>query len=180
VRNRQRFHDVRVMAEVHVAGNHMRDFNAFYAEHRDEIGRALVFVLRDQSLGEEAVDEAMVKAYQKWDQIGHTANPAGWVFVVGKRWGLSWRRGRQRERKREEFVAVRDADVLDESAANYLDLMHAMGELNADQRTIVACRFSLGMSVSETAELLGIREGTVKSRLSRSVIRLREIIGEDQ
>jgi len=158
----------------------MRDFDEFYATHRDEIGRALVLVLRDQSLGQEAVDEAMVKAFQKWDEIGHTHNPAGWVFLVGKRWGLSWRRGRRREHRREELVAGRTDPALDRSTADYLDLMMALEELTPDQRSIVACRFSLGMSVAETAELLGIKEGTVKSRLSRSVLRLREVMGEGE
>lgn len=157
----------------------MRDFDRFYSEHRDEIGRALVFVLGDQSLGQEAVDEAMVRAYQKWPEIGASENPAGWVFVAGKRWGLSWRRGRRRERKREELVAGRQPAPADPAIADYLDLMQAMGELTADQRTIVACRYSLGLSVVETAELLDIKEGTVKSRLSRSVDRLRELTGAD-
>ena len=156
----------------------MRDFDEFYAEHRDEIGRALVFVLGDQSLGQEAVDEAMVKAFQKWDEIGKMQSPAGWVFFAGKRWGLSWRRGRRRERKREELVADSEQATFDPATADYVDLMDALDELTSDQRTVVACRFSLGMSVAETAELLGIKEGTVKSRLSRAVLRLRDLMGE--
>ncbi len=153
----------------------MRDFDEFYARHRDEIGRALVFVLGDRSLGQEAVDEAMVKAYQQWDKIGDTENPAGWVFVVGKRWGLSWRRGRRRERRREELLAARTDRGPDRSADDLVDLMGALEELTADQRTVVVCRFSLGLSVEETADLLGLREGTVKSRLSRAVDRLRAL-----
>jgi len=158
----------------------MRDFDEFYAAHRDEIGRALVFVLRDQSLGQEAVDEAMVKAFQKWAEVGRMHNPAGWVFVVGKRWGLSWRRGRRREQKREELAALQSRPSNNLPTADYVDLMEALDGLSADQRTIVACRFSLGMSVFETAELLGIKEGTVKSRLARSVQRLRELMGEGE
>ena len=157
----------------------MREFDDFYAEHRDAIGRALVFVLGDQSLAEEAVDEAMAKAFQKWDEVGAMESPDGWVFVVGKRWGLSWRRGRRRERKREELVADRQRDHSDRSTAEHLDLMHALEHLTPDQRSIVVCRFSLGLSVDETAALLGIKPGTAKSRLSRSVARLRELMAED-
>lgn len=158
----------------------MRDFDEFYAEHRDEIGRALVFVLGDQSLGFEAVDEAMVKAFQKWDEVSRMDSPAGWVFVAGKRWGLSWRRGRRRERKREELVTSLEPALPGQSIADYVDLTEALKVLPPDQRTVVACRFSLGMSVSETAEVLGIKEGTVKSRLSRSVVQLREIMVEEE
>lgn len=156
----------------------MRNFDDFYREHRDEIGRALVFSLRDPSLGEEAVDEAMTKAYQRWDSLGPTSNPAGWVYVVGLRWGLAWRRGRRREQKRERFVSVTSDQAVDGPQADYVDLMEAMGALSIDQRAVVACRFSLGLSVRETAEALDIREGTVKSRLSRAIDLLRDLTGE--
>lgn len=170
--------------EAPATGGTMRDFDEFYRQHRDEIGRALVFVLGDRALGQEAVDEAMVKAYQQWDQLGATHNPAGWVFVVGKRWGLSWRRWRRREQNRERMLAARDGrlaetEPVDRMSADSVDLLSALGELTVEQRTVVVCRFSLGLSVRETAELLDIREGTVKSRLARSVDRLRELTQED-
>lgn len=158
----------------------MRDFDEFYLAHRDEIGRALVFTLRDASLGQEAVDEAMTKAYQRWESLAPTSNPAGWVYVVGLRWALSWRRGRRRERNREVLVATGQPDTVDPAHAEYVDLMDALGELPLDQRTVVVCRFSLGMSVRETADAMEIREGTVKSRLARGVERLRELTTEQR
>ena len=155
-----------------------RDFDQFYRDHRDEIGRALVFTLGDASLGQEAVDEGMARAYQRWGQLAATSNPAGWVYVAGRRWGLSWRRGRTRERRRERFVADTQLTT-DPALADYVDLMDALGELPVDRRTVVVCRFSLGYSVKETAAVLGISEGTVKSRLSRSMDQLRSLMEVD-
>ena len=149
-------------------------FDDFYRRHRDEVGRALTFTLGDPSLGQEAVDEAMARAYQRWEQLRGTENPAGWVYVVGRRWGLSWRRGRRREKRREEFVALQAGGRVDPATEDLVDLMTALGELNTDHRTVVVCRFSLGLSVRETAELLSIREGTVKSRLARALDQLRD------
>lgn len=163
----------------------MRDFDEFYSAHRDEIGRALTFTFRDQTLGQEAVDEAMARAYQRWDSLGATANPAGWVYVTGRRWGLSWLRGRRREHKRELAVTTDASDmrwrtVADDAdgTTDYLHLMDALAHLNVDHRSVVVCRFSLGMSVAETASALGVREGTVKSRLARAVEQLRQVMGE--
>jgi RNA polymerase sigma-70 factor (ECF subfamily) len=48
----------------------------------------------------------------------------------------------------------------------------ALAGLSIDQRAVVVCRLLLGWSEARTAELLGIRPGTVKSRLSRAVSRL--------
>lgn len=164
----------------------MRDFDDFYSAHRDEIGRALTFTFGDRTLGQEAVDEAMARAYQRWDVLGATDNPAGWVYVTGRRWGLSWLRGRRRERKREVAVATDDTyrsappGVDETGVADYLQLMDALRHLPVDQRTVVVCRFSLGMSVADTADLLGVREGTIKSRLARALESLRRVMGSER
>ena len=44
-------------------------FEEFYAEHRGSIGRALAVTLRDDDLASEALDEAMVRAYQRWAEV---------------------------------------------------------------------------------------------------------------
>jgi RNA polymerase sigma-70 factor (ECF subfamily) len=44
---------------------------------------------------------------------------------------------------------------------------------------VVACRYLLELGEEETAAVLGIRRGTVKSRLSRALARLREELGEE-
>jgi RNA polymerase sigma-70 factor (ECF subfamily) len=158
----------------------VRDFDRFYEAHRDEIGRALALVLGDETLGLEAVDEAMLQAYQQWSKVATMESPAGWVFVVGKRWGLSWRRRRRREHKREEAVAVDGFGSVqpDEPTSDYLTLMAALRHLNDKHRTVVVCRFFMGLSVGETAELLSIEPGTVKSRLSRALHQLQPLIEE--
>lgn len=154
------------------------DFDDFYDAHRDQIGRALAFVLGDHELGREAVDEAMLEACRKWDEVRRMENPAGWVFVVGKRWGLSWRRSRRRERRREESVMSGGAEYSDGPTREYVDLMAALRQLNEKHRTVVVCRFHLGLSVEETSGVLGIEIGTVKSRLSRALDQLRVLLAD--
>jgi RNA polymerase sigma-70 factor (ECF subfamily) len=43
---------------------------------------------------------------------------------------------------------------------------------------VIACRYLLELSEAETAATLGVRRGTVKSRLSRALDKLREEVGE--
>ena len=54
------------------------------------------------------------------------------------------------------------------------ELLAALEALPDDQRAVLACRFFLGLSEEETAAVLGIRRGTVKSRTARALERLRE------
>ena len=53
-------------------------------------------------------------------------------------------------------------------------LLAALGKLREDDRLVLGCRYLLELSEAETAAALGVRPGTVKSRTSRALSRLRE------
>jgi RNA polymerase sigma-70 factor (ECF subfamily) len=53
-----------------------------------------------------------------------------------------------------------------------------VGRLGESDRQVIACRFFLELSEAETAAALGCRRGTVKSRLSRALHRLRVVLAE--
>ena len=57
------------------------------------------------------------------------------------------------------------------------ELLAALDRLPEQDREVIACRFLLELSERETAAALGCRRGTVKSRLSRALDRLREVLG---
>ena len=56
------------------------------------------------------------------------------------------------------------------------ELLAAVGSLDERDREIVTCRYFLELSEDETAAVLGIRRGTVKSRTARALARLREVV----
>jgi RNA polymerase sigma-70 factor (ECF subfamily) len=148
-------------------------FEDFYATHRDELARALGLALRDSALGAEAADEAFARACQRWGQVSAYANPQGWVFRVGLNWARSWLRRVRRERERRPLLAQPHAT---EDRARDVDLERALATLNDAHRAVIVARFYLDWSVAETAEAMGIAEGTVKSRLSRGLEQLREVL----
>ena len=55
-------------------------------------------------------------------------------------------------------------------------LLAALGTLRPEDRLVIGCRYLLELSEAETAAALGKRPGTVKSRLSRALDRLREAL----
>jgi RNA polymerase sigma factor (sigma-70 family) len=57
-------------------------------------------------------------------------------------------------------------------------LLDAVEALRDDDRLVISCRYFLELSEEETAAALGIARGTVKSRLSRALERLRARLGE--
>ena len=151
-------------------------FEDFYAAHRDEMARALGLALRDAALGAEAADEALARACQRWGQVSSYANPQGWVFRVGLNWARSWLRRARRERERQPLLAQPDAV---EDPARDLDLERALTTLSSAHRAVIVARFYLDWSVEETAAALGVKTGTVKSRLSRGLEQLRNVMAPD-
>lgn len=150
------------------------NFEVFYSEHRASIGRALAVTLRDDHLASEALDEAMLRAYQRWSAVRDLASPAGWVYAVGLNWGRSVLRRALRSRP------LGDLDRSRNEAHRFADpdVDAALRELSVDQRAVVVCRYLIGYSEAETARVLGIRPGTVKSRLHRALSRLHSLLAE--
>ena len=57
-------------------------------------------------------------------------------------------------------------------------LLSALGRLRDEDREVIGARYFLDLSEAETAEAIGIRRGTVKSRTSRALARLREALAD--
>lgn len=148
-------------------------FGDFYSANAHRVYRALAVTLGNDDLAREAVDEAMTRAYAHWRRVRGLDNPAGWVFRVGFNWATSWWRKVRREQgvlteERHPRVAATDPVAL---AAR-----DALARLPLAQRAVIVCRVLLDMSTAQTAEALGLSEGTVKSRLSRGLGALRQVL----
>ena len=147
----------------------LSSFDEFFTKHRDEIAAAVAVTISNGHLAAEATDEAMVRALVRWDEVSTMRSPTGWVYAVA----LNWSRGVFRRRRREELgvdptVAGRHMD-----APQDVDLYEAIQKLPQKGRAVVVLRHLLGFTVEETAEALKIAPGTVKSRLARSLDKLR-------
>ena len=143
-------------------------FKAWYAVTRPVIARALAVTLGDAELAGEAADEAMARAYQSWAKIEHTDNRDGWAYRVALNWALSVFRRRRPVTRVHHVIASELPLPVDDS------VRRALQSLDINPRTVVVCRYLLGWSEQQTADALQIRPGTVKSRLSRATVLLRD------
>lgn len=149
--------------EVPPAAGHQAEFSEFYRAAWPGIARALALALGDRDLAVDATDEAMARAYARWAKVSGYDNPAGWVYRVG----LNWARTRHRRLARRLPFAHRDesppAPVPDPAVHD------ALMALPLPLRSVVVCRLLLDWSVADTAAALGVRPGTVQSRLHRAI-----------
>ena len=146
--------------------------------------RGAYLVVRNAADAEDAAQEAFVKAYYALPRfrIGEPFRP--WILRIV----TNEARNRLRASGRRERLALRafthrgpgdaapspDAAVLADEQRRAL--LVALDALPERERLVVVHRYLLELSEAETAQALGIRPGTVKSRLSRGLARLREAV----
>jgi RNA polymerase sigma factor (sigma-70 family) len=131
---------------------------------------------------EDAAQDAFVKAFYALGRFRRGAELRPWLLRIV----ANEARNRRRSAGRRANLALRAAaDPLSGGAAPSPEasllageqqsaLLAAVNELPEEQREVIACRYFLDLSEEETAQTLGCRKGTVKSRLSRGLSRLRE------
>lgn len=156
-------------------GLRQREFPDFYRVHHQPILRALSATIRDDDLAQEATDEAMTRAYQRWSAVSEYDNAPGWVYRVG----LNWARSRIRKQTREYLHDTPPERAVHQSLPDP-DLEAALRALPIEGRSLVVLRHLLDWSYDEIAEALGIPVGTAKSRLHRVMNDLRATLEHRQ
>lgn len=148
-----------------------RTFEDFYRLRRDSIARTLAVTINNSSLASDAVDEAMLRAYQRWRQVREMNNPDGWVYRVG----LNYARDRLRKRKRERLQDVPEVGI-DPTPLGDPVVAKAIEELPMSYRAVVVLRYYADWSLADIAEALEVPLGTVKSRLNRAHTNLKNAL----
>jgi RNA polymerase sigma factor (sigma-70 family) len=123
---------------------------------------------------------AVVKGIRRLERA--SAFPA-WVYQVCTNRCVSWVRERQRQRKLAAGLASQGGppdDPPPASADAPETVRRATARLPEDQRAAVSLYYGEGLSVGEVAEVLGVPEGTVKSRLYHAREALRRLLESDR
>ncbi len=143
-------------------------------------------VLRDRALAEEVAQEVLVEVWQKSDRFDPTRGSASaFITTLAHRRAVDRVRSEQAARNREDKVSRRDQersfDVVADAVEIRLDherVRRAVAGLPERQREAVELAYFGGHTYRRVAEILGIPEGTAKSRLRDAMGRLRTALAE--
>jgi RNA polymerase sigma factor (sigma-70 family) len=163
-----------------------RAYGALVQRYQDLAYRTAYLVTGAAADAEDAAQEGFVKAYFALARFRAGAPFRPWLLAIV----ANEARNRRRSARRQGDLAVRvaedrpsgDAAPSPEAAAlageRRRELLAAVNRLPPPDRQVIACRYFLELSEAEVAAALGCRRGTVKSRTSRAISRLRVLLAE--
>ena len=160
-------------------------YEALVRRYQD-VALRTAYLVAPEADAADAVQDAFVKAYAALPRFRDGEPIKPWLLRIVVNEGRNRRRSADRRsglarraasvEPRDAVAASPEAEVL---AVETRDLLFAaLGRLRDEDREVIGARYLLDLSEAETAEAIGIRRGTVKSRTSRALARLRDAMAE--
>jgi len=140
---------------------------------------------RDRGIAEDAVQAALEQMWKKLPSLRRNGSLKAWLVRI-----VINEVNQQRRRKRLPTMPLEQAPEIPDDPPEIETLLfhdeehrrlrQALEALPVEQREAVVLRYFSDLTVPEVAEVMGEREGTIKSRLSRALDRLGEVLRKDE
>jgi RNA polymerase sigma-70 factor (ECF subfamily) len=151
------------------------DVRRFLDESYPRLVGAVALVAGDLATAEDAVQEAIVRAWERSDRGDRIDDLEPWVATVAMNLSRSRLRHLRVERRaRPRLVA---ASTVDGPSPDAVDVRRALAALPRRQREAAVLRFYLDCSTDEIASAMGTSHGTVKSQLAKARTHLADALG---
>ena len=157
-----------------------RRFDRIVTVFHQDMFRYAAWLCRDKAIAEDVVQEALLRAWKSLDALRDDAAAKQWLLTIVRR-----ENARYFERRRLETV---DIDNLTASQSALLavapsdelgDLRDAIYALDNDYREPLVLQVLMGYSTNEIAELMGLKQGAVLTRLHRARLKLKANVADE-
>lgn len=167
------------MIRRHVAGD-PDAFGQLFLRHRDRLWAVAIRTLSDPEEAADALQDAMISAFRRAESFRGDSAVTTWLHRIVVNACLD----RLRRKAARPAADGSDERILDNLAVAHaapdpsaasdtsLDVMSALRTLRPDQQSALVLVDMLGYSVADAADILGVSQGTVKSRCARGRARL--------
>ena len=138
---------------------------------------AVALVCGSRPAAEDAVQEALLRAWERSEKGEEIESLEGWVTTVALNLARSGLRRIRSERRARARLGT--SGVGEPLTADRIDVDRALATLPRRQREVAVLRYYLQLDTREVASVLGLNEGTIKSTLFRARVALAEALGID-
>lgn len=152
------------------------EFTEFAAARGTQLFRMAYLLAGDRHTAEDLTQTTLGKLYASWSRVRRADNPVAYSRTVMVRTYVDSRR---KVRLEHATDVVPDRGTSDTDTALRLTLFDALAELSGRDRAIVVLRYWEDHSVEDTATMLAISSGAVRTRSQRALARLRKRLGTE-
>jgi RNA polymerase sigma-70 factor (ECF subfamily) len=154
--------------------NRREAFAALYSQMAPRLYRTALGILGNPHDAADALQEAGLKAYRYFDSLHSQEAGAAWLarILVNACHDV----GRKRSRSIPSGLEVLPGAADQSGGFEEGEMLQALQCLSEEQRTTVVLRFFQDLSIAQIAGVMGVPEGTVKSRLHAALSRLRHVL----
>jgi RNA polymerase sigma-70 factor, ECF subfamily len=159
------------------AGGDLAAFEALVRLYQEPVWRFLRHLVRDPALAEDVAQETFLRVYRNLDGFAHQSRFSTWMFQIARNAGIDALRRRDRGSRLLEVVPVPGPRPSPEGGA---ELEAGLEALSPKLREALLVVEVLGYRYREAAIVLGVPEGTVKSRVHQARERLVAWLAADE
>ncbi|PYP58536.1 MAG: RNA polymerase sigma factor [Gemmatimonadetes bacterium] len=166
-----------------VLGGEVERYAVLVRRYRDRYARYAARMLGSLDAGEDAVQDALVRAFDRLADCREPDKFAGWLFLILRNRCYAERRRRQREGRpldeRDDGVAAPDRpDGTLEQVERMRALERSLTHLTPEQREVFVLKHVEGLAYDEIAGRTGATVASLKMRMHRAYDRLRDLMKE--
>jgi RNA polymerase sigma-70 factor (sigma-E family) len=149
-----------------------QEFHDFVAQRMERWRRSAFLMCQDWHTADDLVSIAIAKIYRHWHEVRQADNPEAYAQRILTRTWLSERRRPWRRERSSELLPDQPVSAPDQ-VADRDSLAALLRALGPRQRAVLILRFYFDYSTEQTAEILQVTVGTVKSQTARGLDALR-------
>lgn len=152
-----------------------QEFTDFVGARYGHLLRSAILLTGNRHTAEDLVQEALLRTYSSWNRVEVVGAAEAYTRTTMVRLLIKDRRRRWSGEIPTAELPELPGGWIDDRTALVVTVREALRQLPMDQRLVLVLRYLEDRSEAEVARILGCRVGTVKSRASRAIAKLREL-----
>jgi RNA polymerase sigma-70 factor (ECF subfamily) len=161
-------------------GKRRQRFDSLVTVFYQDMYRFAAWLSRDKAIAEDVVQEALLRAWKSLDSLRDDGAAKQWLLTIVRRENARYFERRRLETVDIDNLSATQAALLAEAPNEELDdLRTAIFALDDDYREPLVLQVLMGYSTSEIAEMMGLKQGAVLTRLHRARHKLKDSVAKE-